>query len=265
MNGASRFLASVSEEDKGKTRNVCNQVGYESVALIPIREGSQIAGLIHLADTKENKVPLDVVQIIEDASAYMGIVIRRLYVEEFLVQSENRYRSLYEDCAIPIWEEDFSKVKTYFDDLRSSGIQDIRAYFNDHPKAVAHCASLIEILSVNQENLSFFKVNTKEEIPKNLSHYLTEESLVIFKEELIALAEGKLKFESERPLRNLQGEIRNVIFRLSVVTGSLQTLSRVLVSFVDITDHKKTEEKLNQEQEFTRALLDNITEGGSGL
>lgn len=39
MNGTTRFLATVSEEEKGKTRNVCNQFGYESVALVPIRFG----------------------------------------------------------------------------------------------------------------------------------------------------------------------------------------------------------------------------------
>jgi len=33
MNGTTRFLATVSEEQKGKTRNVCNRFGYESVAL----------------------------------------------------------------------------------------------------------------------------------------------------------------------------------------------------------------------------------------
>lgn len=52
MNGTTHFLASVSEADKGQTRNVCNQTGYESVALIPIRVGAQILGLIHLADRK---------------------------------------------------------------------------------------------------------------------------------------------------------------------------------------------------------------------
>ncbi|MFQ5790833.1 MAG: PAS domain-containing protein, partial [Acidobacteriota bacterium] len=36
-NGTSRFLATLSEEKKGRSRNVCNEVGYESVALVPIR------------------------------------------------------------------------------------------------------------------------------------------------------------------------------------------------------------------------------------
>jgi len=41
MNHTTRFLATVSETEKGQTRNVCNAYGYESVALIPIRSGRQ--------------------------------------------------------------------------------------------------------------------------------------------------------------------------------------------------------------------------------
>jgi hypothetical protein len=33
-----------------------------------------------------------------------------------------RYRSLFENSAIPIFEEDFSQVKLHFDKLRSAGI-----------------------------------------------------------------------------------------------------------------------------------------------
>ncbi|MFH0976480.1 MAG: PAS domain S-box protein [Spirochaetota bacterium] len=82
MNGTTRFLATVSEEDKGKTRNVCNQVGYESVALIPIRFKYHILGLIHVADTSENKVPLYIVEILEKAGMQLGTAILRIQAEE---------------------------------------------------------------------------------------------------------------------------------------------------------------------------------------
>ncbi len=87
INGTTRFLATVSEEDKGPTRNVCNQTGYESVALIPIRLGTHIMGLIHLADHKENILPLDSVKILEKASTALGIGIRRTLAEESLKKS----------------------------------------------------------------------------------------------------------------------------------------------------------------------------------
>jgi PAS domain S-box-containing protein len=84
MNGTSRFLSTVSEEEKGKTRNVCNEVGYESVALIPIRAGNRLLGLIHVADTQENKVPLDRVKLLEGVGRQLGLGIDRVLAVETL-------------------------------------------------------------------------------------------------------------------------------------------------------------------------------------
>ncbi len=84
MNGTTRFLATVSEVDKGQTRNVCNQTGYESVALIPIRLGTNILGLIHLADCNENRVPLNTVKVLEQVASALGIGIQRTMAEEEL-------------------------------------------------------------------------------------------------------------------------------------------------------------------------------------
>jgi PAS domain S-box-containing protein len=90
MNGTTRFLATVSEEDKGKTRNVCNATGYESVALVPIRAGARIIGLVHLADRRENMVPLEMVKLLEQVSPSTGLAIQRVQSREALQQSEER-------------------------------------------------------------------------------------------------------------------------------------------------------------------------------
>jgi signal transduction histidine kinase/HAMP domain-containing protein len=89
MNGTTRFLATVSEEDKGQTRDVCNQTGYESVALIPIRLGTNILGLIHLADRQENRIPLNTVVALEQAATALGIGIQRTLAEELLKKAHD--------------------------------------------------------------------------------------------------------------------------------------------------------------------------------
>ncbi len=86
MNGTTRFLATVSEEDKEQTRNVCNQVGYESVALVPIKVGDLILGLIHIADPLENMVPIETVKVIEETAMYLGPAVQRISAEERLEQ-----------------------------------------------------------------------------------------------------------------------------------------------------------------------------------
>ena len=89
MNGTTRFLATVSEDEKGRTRNVCNQFGYESVAVVPIRSGGRILGLIHVADQKEGMVPLESVQMLERAAMQLGTAIERVQAAEALQQAHD--------------------------------------------------------------------------------------------------------------------------------------------------------------------------------
>jgi len=97
-NGTTKLLASVPEETKGQTRNVCNQYGYESVALVPMRYEGKILGLIHLADENQNKIPLERVRFLEQVGGYIGEGLHTLMAEEALYKSEERYRNLYNEA-----------------------------------------------------------------------------------------------------------------------------------------------------------------------
>ena len=92
MNGTTNFLASVSQEEKGETRNTCNEAGYESVALVPIRLDGQIVGLFHVADPKENMVPLHMVETLERFGRELGSVILRIRSQEALKDREQKLR-----------------------------------------------------------------------------------------------------------------------------------------------------------------------------
>ena len=95
MNATTRFLATVSEEEKGATRSECNRAGYESVALAPIRLGERILGLIHVADPREDMVPLETVGILERVVMQLGEAIQRLRVEEEIKRRTRELSILY--------------------------------------------------------------------------------------------------------------------------------------------------------------------------
>ncbi|MBI4791857.1 MAG: response regulator [Deltaproteobacteria bacterium] len=97
MNATTPFLATVSEEAKGKTRNVCNATGYESVALVPFRSGGRIMGLIHVADRRENIVPLPIVKLLEQAAMQLGTAFQRARAEGQLKEQEARFRKLSQE------------------------------------------------------------------------------------------------------------------------------------------------------------------------
>jgi len=99
-NGMTGFLASAPEETGGQSGNLCSQYGYESVALVPLRHKDRILGLIHLADQMENRIPLEKVRFLERVGAYVGEALHTFMADEALRQSEERYRTLYEDAPI---------------------------------------------------------------------------------------------------------------------------------------------------------------------
>ncbi len=96
MNSATRFLATVSEEEKGETRDECFRAGYESMAMAPIRFLDRILGLIQVADTKEDMVPLNLVEMLEEMGMQLGTAIMRCRTAEALRQSEEHYRQMFQ-------------------------------------------------------------------------------------------------------------------------------------------------------------------------
>ena len=152
-----------------------------------------------------------------------------------LAKRERNYRRIFENSPIALKEEDFSNVKVFFDKLKKGGVEDFRVYFNTHPKEVRKCASLVKTLNVNRDFLNLYKATSTEQLKGGLDKIFIEESYNAFKEELITLAEGNLSFESESTTRTLEGNKNYIYFRILVVPGYEETLSRVLISVLDKT------------------------------
>ncbi|MDU0458668.1 MAG: PAS domain S-box protein [Geobacteraceae bacterium] len=161
-----------------------------------------------------------------------------------LRESEQRYRMVFENSPVSIWEEDFSEVRHLFDNLRREGITDIEAYFDQHPEMVRHCAELAKIIDVNQAALALHGASIKEELIAGLVNTFTPESLVTFREELICLWNGVAKMTREAVVKTLAGESRFVTVYFSVCPGCETTLAKVIVSLADITSRKEAEEAL---------------------
>ncbi len=189
-------------------------------------------------------------------------VAARRRVEQTLQESEDRYHSLFEDSPISIWEEDFSGVKEYIDDLRRRGVADLRAYFEGNADEVAACAARVKILSVNRATVTLFKAQSKADLLQSMSRLFTVESFPVFREELITLSEGGTDFTGEAVLTTLLGESIFVGLRLSIAPGHERVWSRVLVSIDDRTASKRAQDsvlryadRLGLLHEIDRAML----------
>ncbi|MBP7829930.1 MAG: PAS domain S-box protein [Kiritimatiellae bacterium] len=101
------LAASLHENDpRRRPRDRCLHVGFQSVALIPIRVGGQIIGLLHLAGRKKGLFTADTVHFFEGLAASLGIAIARKQAEEQLRESRDRLNFALEKSHTGGWELD---------------------------------------------------------------------------------------------------------------------------------------------------------------
>ena len=163
-----------------------------------------------------------------------------------LASSEARYRRLFESSPVALFEEDFSEVKRYLDELRSKGINDVRKHFIEHPDELVKCASMVKVTDVNETTLEMYGAKSIEEMRGELRRVFTAEFQDRFTEELVALGDGETRFASEFDNQTLKGDTKHVSLLLNVVPGYEDTLAKVLVAIIDITERKKMEQRLQQ-------------------
>ncbi len=158
-----------------------------------------------------------------------------------LAKSEERFRSLFDDSPVSLWEEDFSEVKKRLDEMRHNGIVDFGEYFTTHPEVVSECVSLIKVHDVNKATLRLYHAAAKEELLGNLSSIFVEDANNDFRRELVNIANGIHHFEMESLNRTLEGKLITVQVYWSVLPGHEDDLLRVIGSLIDITARKEAE------------------------
>ncbi|MEW5842709.1 MAG: PAS domain S-box protein [Bacteroidota bacterium] len=175
--------------------------------------------------------------------------------EKSLRESEERFRNLFEHSPVSLWLEDHSEIKRHIDQLRTARIEDFRMYFQTHPEELANCVTMLKVIAVNKAALELYQAKNKEDLLKGLAIIFRKESYAVFTEELIALTSGKTVFECEAKTQTLTGKINYVIFKLSILPGYEETWLKVLVSMMDITEHKRTEMLLREAHERLQTII----------
>jgi len=183
-------------------------------------------------------------------------ISRQKETEERLFRTELRYASLFENSPIALWEEDFSELKAYLDQLRQTGVTDFTEYFDKYPDEVAHCAGLIKMLEANQAALALFEVTNKQDYFQNLQKIFVAESLPGLTQELLALIGGQTQFTAEMVYQTIGGRKINAILNLSIAPGCEQTWARAFVSILDITKRKLLEESLRKSLQDLQAVYE---------
>src|SRR5215831_1491398 len=189
--------------------------------------------------------------ILDDSGKQVGVqghereVTERHMAEENLRMTAERFQSLFEESPFPMWEEDFSEVKRYLDEIDAA---DLRKHLATKRPDLEECVRRVRVLNVNRAACKFYGVETKDELLAGLANLFDEHAYENFREELTALAAHPV-YRAEFQTRTIRGEERTVSMIVSREAAP-EDWSRVVVTFIDITDRRKLEEQILQSQKM---------------
>ncbi|MFZ1983733.1 MAG: diguanylate cyclase [Desulfatitalea sp.] len=177
-------------------------------------------------------------------------------------ESEVRYRLLFQSAPIAMMERDASVLKEHLDTLQASGVVDLNAYFNQHPDEVGRYMALVKTADCNDAFLALLETQDKEALLAELPRVVMGPAFQQMAQEIIVMvSQGRILPEREMTIRTVQGRSKRVMTRVMVLAGHETTMSRVVISMVDISTRVAAEEALRtSEQRFReQALHDNLT------
>ncbi len=216
----------LDQDPRYHPRNRCIHEGYASIALIPIRMKDQIIGMIQFNDRRKGCFSLSTVEQLEGIAAHLGGALMRKQVEDALVESELRYHDL------------FHKANEGLLIMTADGkIDEINESF-----AEMHGYTLDEFKEKDIRNLNVLKEKTMQ------GHTNTIERMN---------AGEVMRFEVEHYHKD------GHIISFNVTASSIQIGQQQLYMnfFQDITDRKKTEDKLRKSELRYHDLFHKANEG----
>ncbi|TAJ13479.1 hypothetical protein DMA11_08680 [Marinilabiliaceae bacterium JC017] len=177
-----------------------------------------------------------------------------------LILSEDRYKRLFDDSPISLWEEDFSQVKILIDHLMLNQTSELEGYFKAHPAFLAQCVSQIKITNINKATLKYLRADNIETVLSNIDKIFTGDSFHDFKDELVAFYNGNYHHETESEHMTFSGDKLWVSINVTVPPGYEHNWKKVIVSLIDITDLKNTTYQLKENEKVLIRQNDDLKE-----
>lgn len=170
---------------------------------------------------------------------------------EQISDSEARYRNPFDCARVSMWEQDFSDVAILLDQIRAEGVADLRSYFETHPAKLAETICRVRIKDVNAFTLELFEAENKDTLFGSLADTVLPEMAPIFVEEIMALWEGRRRFENEAIVRTLKGRPLDITF---TVAFHGERFERTIISILDVSAQKAAERALLQQTQRLETL-----------
>jgi len=158
-----------------------------------------------------------------------------------LVQSERRYRRMFDASRIGVVEEDWTGIRAALKSL-DLGQTSLTDYLARNPDFVRHARPLAKITDVNPALQKMVGADSSADFIGSVDKFLGESDRT-FRGGLVAFAEGEPFYEGETELVSLDGRRVPVLFTITFPAEG-DSDCNVLVFVIDITERRQAQDVL---------------------
>ncbi|MCG8074233.1 MAG: EAL domain-containing protein [Candidatus Thiodiazotropha taylori] len=161
-----------------------------------------------------------------------------------LAETEAQYHNFFDGVATALCEGDSSKALARLDQLLDSGVEDLRAYFDNHPDQLREMLFMLRVVNANPASFRLFGVKSLKTLQQWLPKSITPEVFTAFKAFLIASSEKQTVFTCEVPLLTAKGQLIQVMISFPL-SDSVEEVQHMPVTLVDVSHLRETEKQLS--------------------
>ncbi len=165
-----------------------------------------------------------------------------------LVDSEARFRHLFDRSPIASWELDLRATSIWLDSLIEAGVGPLKPFLLENPVRLQELIGTVSVTAANMAAVAMFEVDDLSDLTGSLNTSLfTEATLDSFIDIAEAVAERRLRVGLEMAGQTAKGKrLHALVDYAAMESDGAVDFGRVVMTFADITGRKRDEERMEE-------------------
>ncbi len=165
-----------------------------------------------------------------------------------LVDSEARFRHLFDRSPIASWELDLRATSIWLDSLIEAGVGPLKPFLLENPVRLQELIGTVSVTAANMAAVAMFEVDDLSDLTGSLNTSLfTEATLDSFIDIAEAVAERRLRAGLEMAGQTAKGKrLHAMVDYAAMESDGAVDFGRVVMTFADITGRKRDEERMEE-------------------